>query len=320
VNPVVEHGPLIDAARLARLLEGRPPEQPGGRRSRRRPAPVTLLDVRWSLAGPPGRESYAAGHIPGARFVDLEHQLSAPKGPGTGRHPMPATEDFQAAMRSLGVSDDRTVVVYDAADSTAAARAWWLLRYFSHRDVYVLDGGYAAWVEAGLPTVYGDEPWGPEGDGDSAIDVIEYAEANTVDGAGDFIAVPGSMSLLDADSASKVAVEGVLLDARAAARYRGEVEPIDPVAGHIPGAVSAPTGDNVGPDDRFLAPEILRTRFAALGVNGASGRPVGAYCGSGVTAAHEVLALELAGIEAGLYAGSWSEWITDKSHRVATGE
>jgi thiosulfate/3-mercaptopyruvate sulfurtransferase len=310
VNPVAEHGPLIDAARLAGRLEGRPEER-DGRRSRRKPRPVALLDVRWSLAGPPGRESYAAGHIPGARFVDLDHQLAAPQGPGTGRHPMPASEDFQAAMRALGVSDDRTVVVYDAADSTAAARAWWLLRYFSHRDVYVLDGGYAAWAAAGLPIVKGDEPWGPGG---------ADPEANAPDGSGDFIAVPGAMPLLDADGAAKLAVEGVLLDARAAARYRGEVEPIDPVAGHIPGAVSAPTGDNVGPDDRFLPPEILRTRFAALGVNGVNGRAVGAYCGSGVTAAHEVLALELAGIDAGLYAGSWSEWITDKSRRVATGE
>lgn len=315
MNPVVEHGPLIDPARLERLLEGRPPEA-GGRRSRRRPAPVTLLDVRWSLAGPPGREAYAAGHIPGARFVDLDHQLSAPRRPGTGRHPLPATDDFQAAMRSLGVSDDRTVVVYDAADSTAAARAWWLLRYFSHRDVYVLDGGYAAWAAAGLPTVSGDEPWDPEA---GALG-LERPEPNAAEGAGDFIAVPGAMPLLDADGAAKLAGEGVLLDARAAARYRGEVEPIDPVAGHIPGAVNAPTGDNVGPDDRFLAPEILRTRFAALGVNGVSGRPVGVYCGSGVTAAHEVLALELAGIEAGLYAGSWSEWITDETRRVAKGE
>ena len=122
------------------------------------------------------------------------------------------------------------------------------------------------------------------------------------------------------DDAAKLATDGVLLDARAAARYRGEVEPIDPVAGHIPGAVSAPTGDNVGPDDRFLAPEILRTRFAALGVSGTNGRPVGVYCGSGITAAHEVLALELAGIEAGLYAGSWSEWITDPARPVATGD
>ena len=307
MNPL-EHGPLIDVARLTQLLEGRPQEQ-SGRRSRRAPKPVTLLDVRWSLIGPPGRELYKTGHIPGARFVDLDHQLAAPHGPGTGRHPMPAAEDFQAAMRGLGVSDDRTVVLYDAADSTSAARAWWLLRYFSHHDVYVLDGGYAAWIAAALPIATGDEPWS----GGEAL------YSGTADGPGDFIAVPGAMPLLDADNAAKTATDGVLLDARAAARYRGEVEPIDPVAGHIPGAVSAPTGDNVGPDDRFLAPEILRTRFAALGVSGSNGRQVGVYCGSGVTAAHEVLALELAGVEAGLYAGSWSEWITDPARPVATG-
>jgi thiosulfate/3-mercaptopyruvate sulfurtransferase len=311
VNPVVEHGPLIDAQQLARLLGVRPQESPGsGSRGRQRP--VTLLDVRWSRTGPPGRESYAAGHIPGARYTDLDHQLASPQGPGTGRHPLPLAEEFQAAMRALGVSDDRTVVVYDAADSTAAARAWWLLRYFSHRDVFVLDGGYAAWVSGGLPTASGDLPWGPGGDPSGTEDAGGRA--------GDFIAVPGAMPLLDADGAAKLAVEGVLLDARAAARYRGEVEPVDPVAGHIPGAVSAPTADNVGPDDRFLLPEILRTRFAALGVSADDGRAVGVYCGSGVTAAHEVLALELAGVEAGLYVGSWSQWITDPTRRIATGE
>jgi 3-mercaptopyruvate sulfurtransferase SseA len=209
VNPV-EHGPLIDVARLTQLLEGRPQEQ-SGRRARRGPKPVTLLDVRWSLIGPPGRDLYLAGHIPGARFVDLDHQLAAPHAPGTGRHPMPAAEDFQAAMRGLGVSDDRTVVVYDAADSTAAARAWWLLRYFSHHDVFVLDGGYAAWIAAGLPIAAGDEPWG-------GGDVL-YAGA--ADGPGDFIAVPGAMPLLAADDAAKLATDGVLLDARAATRSPG---------------------------------------------------------------------------------------------------
>ncbi len=268
---------------------------------------VTLLDVRWSLSGPPGRDAYAAGHLPSARFVDLDHQLSGrrgPKGEG-GRHPLPHAEDFQAAMRALGVWDDRPVVVYDAADSTAAARAWWLLRYFSHSDVKVLDGGYAAWAAAGLPTVSGD------GSREAGLGLGA--------GSGNFIAVPGAMPVLDADGAAKLVAEGVLLDARAAARFRGEIEPIDPVAGHIPGAVSAPTGDNVGPDDRFLDTEILRTRFASLGVNGSNGREVGVYCGSGVTAAHEVLALELAGIRAALYAGSWSDWITKPARPVATG-
>lgn len=274
-------------------------------------APVTLLDVRWSLSGPPGRDAYAAGHIPSARFVDLDHQLAAPHEPNAagGRHPLPSAEDFQAVMQSLGVSDDRPVVVYDGGNATAAARAWWLLRYFSHSDVRVLDGGYAAWTAKGLPTVSGDEP-----------DASGTGFASSAPGAGNFIAVPGAMPLVDADAAAKLAVEGVLLDARAAARFRGEIEPVDPIAGHIPGAVSAPTTDNVGPDDRFLATEVLRTRFASLGANGTNGREIGVYCGSGVTAAHQVLALELAGIKAALYAGSWSDWITNPDRPVATGE
>ncbi|HEU5427992.1 MAG TPA: sulfurtransferase [Actinocrinis sp.] len=296
----VDRAPLISAERLAEQLGVGKAAAPSGT--------VTLLDVRWSLTGPPGRDLYSAGHIPGARFVDLDHQLAGPQGPNGagGRHPLPGAEDFQAAMRSLGVSDDRPVVVYDAADAAAAARAWWLLRYFSHSDVRVLDGGYAAWSAAGLPTVSGDAPG--------------TSELGAATGTGNFIAVPGAMPVIDADAAAKLAIEGVLLDARAAARFRGDVEPIDPVAGHIPGAVSAPTRDNVGPDDRFLPSEILRTRFASLGANGMNGREVGVYCGSGVTAAHEVLALELSGIRAALYPGSWSDWITNPNRPVSTGE
>lgn len=263
---------------------------------------VTLLDVRWRLAGPPGAESYAQGHIPGAVFCDLDTDLAAPPGRG-GRHPLPAAADFQAAMRRLGVSGSRPVVVYDDADATAAARAWWCLRYFGHGDVRVLDGGFRAWVEEGRET---------------STEVPTPAP-------GDFTARPGGMPMLTAEDAARVADQGVLLDARAAERYRGEVEPIDPVAGHIPGAVSAPTTANVGDDGRFLPPQRLRARFEALGVvpgtagGGNGGVPVGVYCGSGVTAAHEVLALELAGVRAALYVGSWSEWITSPDRPVATG-
>jgi thiosulfate/3-mercaptopyruvate sulfurtransferase len=261
------------------------------------PAPPMLLDVRWRLGGPPGIDLYRAGHIPGAVFTDLDRDLAAPPGPG-GRHPMPATADFEAAMRRLGVRDNQPVVVYDDADSTAAARAWWLLRYFGHRQVRVLDGGFAAWTAAGHPVQTG----------------LPEAAAG-----GDFTASPGHLALLDADGAAALARTGVLLDARAGARYRGETEPVDPVAGHIPGAVSAPTAENVHKDGTFLPPADLARRFAALGV-GADGDPVvGAYCGSGVTAAHEVLALTLAGIPAALYTGSWSEWITDPGRPVATG-
>jgi thiosulfate/3-mercaptopyruvate sulfurtransferase len=254
----------------------------------------TLLDVRWTLAGPPGGEQYQRGHIPGAVFVDLDTELAGPAGTG-GRHPLPEARGFEAAMRRAGVRGDRPVVVYDAADSIAAARAWWLLRYFGHPDVRVLDGGLAAWVAAGRP-VSGEAP------------AVE---------PGDFEARSGGMPVVDAVGAAALAQRGVLLDARAPERFRGEREPIDLVAGHIPGAVNAPSASNVDSEGAFLGPRELRERFESLGVSDGVG--VGAYCGSGVTAAHEVLALELAGVRAALYPGSWSEWITDPSRPVAEG-
>jgi thiosulfate/3-mercaptopyruvate sulfurtransferase len=275
------------------------------------PQPPVLLDVRWRLAGPPGIDSYRAGHLPGAQFLDLDCDLAAPPGAG-GRHPMPPAGDFQAAMRRAGVSAGRPVVLYDDDDSTAAARGWWLLRYFGHDQVRVLDGGYQAWVAAGQPVDRETSPAEP----------------------GDFTARPGHLPLLDAAGAAGLARGGVLLDARAAERYRGEVEKVDPVAGHIPGAVSAPTAANVRADGHFLDPAALRARFAELGVRAESGRdaagtggaaaghdPVlaGVYCGSGVTAAHEVLAMRIAGLPAALYLGSWSDWITDPARPVATG-
>jgi len=272
---------LIDVNALARALAG--------------PAPPVLLDVRWRLGGPPGIEAYRAGHLPRSVFVDLDVDLAAEPGPA-GRHPLPPAGRFQAAMRRAGVSADRTVVVYDDADGTVAARAWWLLRYFGYRDCQVLDGGFRAWTAAG----------GQVATGDSAPP-----------GGGDFTARPGHMPVLDADAAASLARQGYLLDARARERYRGEQEPIDPVAGHIPGAVSAPTTANVSADGRFLPAAGLRARFAALGAAGAG--MVGVYCGSGVTAAHEVLALELAGIRASLYVGSWSNWVAGPARPVATG-
>ncbi len=261
------------------------------------PGPA-LLDIRWRLGGPPGLACYRAGHLPGAAFVDLDRDLSGPPGAG-GRHPLPAAAWFQAAMRRAGVRDGRAVVVYDEADAMAAARGWWLLRYFGHDRVQVLDGGYRAWQAAGQPVTTGDEHTTP----------------------GDFTARPGGLPLLDAAGAARLARHGLLLDARAPERYRGDTEPVDPVAGHIPGAVSAPATASLGPGGRFLPPGRLRARFARLaaqaGVPPAAG--VGVYCGSGVTAAHEVLALALAGQSAALYAGSWSHWITDPGHPVATG-
>ena len=282
--------PLIDVTSLARSLATGPP-------------PV-LLDVRWRLAGspgPPGIVAYRAGHLPGAVFVDLDRDLSAAPGPG-GRHPLPDAAEFQEAMRRAGVSHGRDAVVYDQADATAAARGWWMLRYFGHSRVRVLDGGYRAWMAAGQPVVTG---------------------AGGAPPPGDFTAGPGGMQLLDAGGAAALARRGTLLDARAGERYRGEAEPVDPVAGHIPGAVNAPTAGNVLPDGRFRPAPELRARFAALGVTAAAGDPGGAvagsYCGSGVTAAQEVLALAVAGLPAALYVGSWSHWVTDPARPVATG-
>jgi len=282
-------GLLITADELASALSGAPDGVP------------SVLDVRWRLGGPPGVDIYVAGHVPEAVFVDLDRDLAGPPGPG-GRHPMPAAAAFEAAMRRAGVSAGRPVVVYDDADSTAAARAWWLLRYFGHPSVRVLDGGFRAWTAQGEPV--------------SAGPPLLVAP-------GDFTASPGHLALLDADGAAVMASTGLLLDARAGERYRGETEHVDPVAGHIPGAVSAPTADNVHPDGTFLAAADLTARFTALG---AAPPPaprgpapaVGVYCGSGVTAAHEVLALAIAGISAALYVGSWSDWITDPARPVAT--
>lgn len=272
--------PLIDVTSLARALDEE--------------VPPVVLDVRFRLGGPPGIEDYRRGHLPGAVFVDLDRDLSGPPG-SAGRHPLPGPAAFEAAMRRCGVTANRAVVAYDDTDAMAAARAWWTLRYFGHEQVRVLDGGYRAWVEAGQP-VTTKEPQVPPGD---------------------FVARPGGMPMLDADGAAALARTGVLMDARVGERYRGDVEPVDPVAGHVPGALSVPTSDNVDPDGRFRSPKALGERFAELGVTGDA--TVGAYCGSGVSAAHEVLALTLAGIPASLYVGSWSNWVAEPARPVASG-
>ncbi|MFH8220704.1 sulfurtransferase [Streptomyces sp. NPDC018057] len=276
---------IISASDLAAALGG--------------PGTPVLLDVRWQLstakaAGEPpfdGRAAYASGHLPGAVFVDLDRELASAPG-AHGRHPLPDLAEFGAAMRRAGVTAGRPVVVYDGGQGWAAARAWWLLRWTGHPDVRVLDGGLAAW------------------DGPLERTVPAPAE-------GDFVPEPGALELLDADGAGELAGSGLLFDARAGERYRGEVEPIDRVGGHIPGAVSAPTTENVGPDGRFLPAGRLRERFRELGAE--DGTHVGVYCGSGVSGAHEVLALAVAGIPAALYVGSWSEWSADPSRPVAVG-
>ena len=284
--------PLTDPAALLAALADPDP--------RRRPA---VLDVRWDLADGSRPDLYEAAHISTAAFVDLDAALAADPGDGRrGRHPLPDPETFRAAMRAAGVRDHRPVVVYDDAGATIAARAWWLLRHYGHGEVSVLDGGLSAWRAAGHPTESGRDP--------------------AREMPGDFTGEPGYMPTLDAEAAATLAgpaSPGILLDARAVARYRGEVEPVDPAAGHIPGAVSRPTPENLDDHGRFRAPEVLAAAFAAIGVRGPSAR-VGAYCGSGVTAAHEVLALELAGLDAALYPGSWSEWSADPERPVQTGD
>lgn len=258
--------------------------------------PVTLLDVRWQLGGPPGHEEFLRGHVPGAAYVDLESDLADPPGAG-GRHPLPDVARFQAAMRRCSVRDGTPVVVYDAVGGTSAARCWWLLRYHGQQDVMVLDGGWAAWV----------------------ADIGKVEEGPTEAEPGDFTARPGGMKVLDADGAARVAKEGVLVDARARERFRGETEPIDPVAGHIPGAVNVPTAANLDePGGRFKTARLLTPVYEHAGVR--PGREIGVYCGSGVTAAHDVLALEALGIEAALYPGSWSEWVYSGDRPVATGD
>lgn len=256
---------------------------------------VRVLDVRWRLDRPDGRADFEAGHIPGAVYVDLDAELSDHVRPATeGRHPLPSTADLQASARRWGIRRDDIVVVYDDLGGQSAARAWWLLRD-AGLDVRLLDGALAAWREAGFDLETG--PVTPR--------------------AGDVTLRRGVMPVIDLDGAAAFPETGTLLDARAAERYRGEVEPVDPRAGHIPGAVSAPTAGNLGADGRFLPPEQLRARFHGLGVD--AGAPVAAYCGSGVTAAHEVLALELAGFRAALFPGSWSAWSQNSNRPIATG-
>ena len=260
------------------------------------PGVPLVLDVRWALGRTDARALYLAGHVPGAVFVDLETELAAPPTPEHGRHPLPELEALQAAARRWGLRAGVPVVVYDTSGGMSAARAWWLLRWAGVGDVRLLDGGLAAWECAG-----------------GALEVGDVTPVR-----GDVVLVPGGVATVDADGAAAIASSGVLLDARAGERYRGEVEPVDPRAGHVAGAVSAPTTENLGADGRFLADDALRRRFAALGVD-PDARPVGVYCGSGVTAAHELAALATIGVEAALYPGSWSQWSADPSRAVTVG-
>jgi thiosulfate/3-mercaptopyruvate sulfurtransferase len=266
---------LISAAELATSLAD--------------PRPPVVLDVRWQLStaatGPyDGHADYLRGHVPGAVFVDLDTELAAHGDPTHGRHPLPSPEAFEASMRGWGIDDGSRVVVYDATGSMAAARAWWMLRWAGLPDVRLLDGGWTAWQAHG---------------GDQATDDVRPAP-------GTVTFTSPAMPTIGAEEAGGWSVHGVLVDARAPERFRGEVEPIDPVAGHIPGAVNVPTAGNLDADGRFLPAEVLRDRFVRAGIT--ADTPVAAYCGSGVTAAHEIAAMAIAGIDAALYPGSWSQW------------
>ena len=259
-------------------------------------APRTVvLDVRWSLGVPDGRPAYRAGHVPGAVYVDLESELSG-HGPATeGRHPLPTDEALTQAARRWGLRANDRVVAYDSGGNLAAARAWWLLRD-AGLDVRLLDGAWPAWQAAGLPVETGDV-------------TPRVSDALTLAG--------GRLPRLALTNVAAWAREAVLLDARATERYTGDTEPVDPRAGHIPGARSAPTTANLAADGTFLSGPELRARFEAVGV--ARGERVGAYCGSGVTASHTLFALELAGHSGTLFPGSWSQWANHPELPVATG-
>ena len=259
-----------------------------------------VLDVRWMLGDPHGREHYVERRVPGSVYVDLNTDLAAPPSPLQGRHPLPSPEDFQAAARRWGLREGQSVVVLDDNGGMAAARAWWLLRWAGHEDVRILDGGLKSWTEADYQA-------------DGQNDPLPAPEP------GDVRLGSGHMPTLDTDAAAAFPRQGVLIDARASERYRGEQEPVDPRAGHIPGAVNVPTGENLEENGKFKNPRQLRARFEALGVVAGKPDAVAAYCGSGVTAAHEVAALAVAGIHAALYPGSWSQWSNHPELPVATG-
>lgn len=274
--------PIIDVARLHELLD-EPGEGP------------LLLDVRWALDGSTGRDQHLAAHLPGAVYVDLDTELAAPARVEAGRHPLPSPEDFAATLRRVGVTEDSRIVAYDDTDGAPAARLVWMLRALGH-DAAVLSGGVHAWngpLEAGEVTPR-------EGD----VPVREWPATR--------------IASADEVAALAASEDGVVLDARAPERYRGEVEPIDPRAGHVPGAVNLPYAGNLDAERRFQDPAVLRERFAAAGVT--EGRGTIVYCGSGVTATHDLLALESAGFTgARLFPGSWSQWSADPDRPVAEG-
>lgn len=265
---------------------------------------VCLLDARFDLAQPAaGEAAYAQGHLPGALYAHLERDLSAmPPAPALcgGRHPLPPREAVARTLAGLGITPATPVVVYDASGGMYAARAWWLLRWLGHQAVSVLDGGLSAWVAAGGALEAGTRRPSPAAE--------PYA-----------LPAEPALAIVSADELQARLGTVALIDARGAERYRGDIEPLDPVAGHIPGALNRPFTTNLGPDGRFLDPKALRTAFTALLGERAAGEVIH-QCGSGVTACHNLLAMAVAGLGDGvLYPGSWSEWCRDPARPVARG-
>lgn len=257
---------------------------------------VHVLDARWQLGRDDGGEQYLAGHIPGAVFIDVEGELSRHGAPHEGRHPLPDDAALAASARRWGIRSGVPVVIYDDHRMLAASRAWWALRRAGLADVRVLDGGWPAWTAAGGEVEAGD---------------VTVAEGDVE------LSAPGEAGIIGIDAAATWPQRGVLLDARAAERFRGETEPIDPVAGHIPGARSLPIAQVLTDDGRFLPASEIEAAFAAVGADGET--PVAAYCGSGITAAQLALAGALAGRDVSVYPGSWSAWSNTPGRPVATG-
>jgi thiosulfate/3-mercaptopyruvate sulfurtransferase len=263
---------------------------------------VTLLDCRFDLANAhSGRDAYLQAHVPSAVYVDLNSDLARPMGASSGRHPLPERQDFAATLRRLGVDHAKQVVAYDEANGAFAARAWWMLRWMGHAKTAVLNGGMRAWAAAG--------------------GALESGEQHRHHAANHFIAHDPMVTWLTTHEVEAALQDPArqLIDARAPERYTGAAEPIDPVAGHVPGAINLPMSGNLHADGRFLAPDDLRRRFLASLGNTPPAQII-SMCGSGVTACHNLLALEVAGLGGGaLYAGSWSEWIRDPTRPIATG-
>jgi thiosulfate/3-mercaptopyruvate sulfurtransferase len=282
---VVAPGPLVDVAWLAKNLDD---------------PRVRVVDVRWYLSGKRGADEYLRGHVPGAAFVDLDLDLAAPRGSGPGRHPLPTATDFARVLARIGVTRGSILVAYDDAGGAIAARLWWLLRWFGHAGAVVLDGGLPAWIAAGHRLV-------------TTMPALTMAPQLQLR--------PRGVGLIDKVAVDRLRTDprAMILDARARERFEGRSEPVDARPGHVPGAVSAPFVENlVAPGGVFLPAQALAERYRALGALQAE--QIVCYCGSGVTACHDILALAIAGRDdALLYEGSWSDWAADSALPAATG-